>query len=81
MSTMAPATPRDVVATVPRSQNGSGGAVVGPHPSFIQVANPYIFEQKVQLGLAALGSSEAKEDGVRLQGILWIDNVRKAMQL
>ena len=71
---MAPATPRD---RTEKAQN----AFSGPHPSFIQVANPYIFEQKVQCCLTALGSSEAKEDNIRLQGVLWIDSVRKALQL
>ncbi|KAH0565352.1 hypothetical protein GP486_001253 [Trichoglossum hirsutum] len=31
--------------------------------------------------MAATGVSEAKEDSMRLQGIAWIDNVRKALQL
>lgn len=66
--------------------NGGGGGpntgnTNGPHPSFIRVASPYIFEQKVQECLRALGSSEAKEDTIRLQGVMWIDNVRKALQL
>lgn len=53
----------------------------GPHPSFIQVAKPYVFEHKVQECMTAIGVSEAKEDNIRLQGIAWIDSVRKAMQL
>lgn len=76
---MAPATPRD--NRNERAQNGGGAGGAGPHPSFIQVANPYIFEQKIQDCLTALGSSEAKEDNIRLQGVLWIDSVRKALQL
>lgn len=54
---------------------------VGPHPSFIQVAKPYQFEQKIQACLKATGNDEAKEDAARLQGVTWIDGVRKAMQL
>lgn len=54
---------------------------VGPHPSFIEIAKPYIFEQKVQECIAKIGMTEAKEDVVRLQGVAWIDNVRKSMQL
>lgn len=53
----------------------------GPHPSFIQVAKPYVFEHKVQECMTAIGVTEAKEDNIRLQGIAWIDSVRKAMQL
>jgi len=63
----------------PSSQNGVG--VVGPHPSFINVANPYLFEQQIQACLAALGTTEAKEANARLQGVMWIDNVRRALQL
>jgi len=53
----------------------------GPHPSFIQVAKPYVFEQKVQECMTAINATEAKEDNIRLQGVLWIDNVRRALQL
>ncbi|KAF7846200.1 hypothetical protein BT93_L4871 [Corymbia citriodora subsp. variegata] len=52
-----------------------------PHPSYIQVAKPYIFEQDVQRCFVALETSEAKEDNIRLQGVSWIDTVRKALQL
>lgn len=53
----------------------------GPHPSFIQVAKPYVFEYRIQECMTAIGVSEAKEDSIRLLGIAWIDSVRKAMQL
>lgn len=53
----------------------------GPHPSFIQVAKPYVFQQKLEDCMLAIGVNEAKEDNVRLQGVAWIDNVRKALQL
>ncbi|KAF2231023.1 cyclin-like protein [Viridothelium virens] len=55
--------------------------VKGPHPSFIEVAKPYIFEQELQESLAALGVSEQREDQMRLQGVAWIDRVRKALSL
>jgi CTD kinase subunit beta len=54
---------------------------VGPHPSYIQVARPYVFEQKLQECMNATGVSEAKEDVARLQGVQWIDNVRRALKL
>ena len=54
---------------------------VGPHPSFIQVAKPYIFEQHLQDAMTVTGVTEAKEDTIRLQGIQWIDSVRRALQL
>ncbi|KAL9084157.1 MAG: hypothetical protein Q9165_008205 [Trypethelium subeluteriae] len=55
--------------------------VKGPHPSFIEVAKPYIFEQELQESLTALGVSEQREDQMRLQGVAWIDRVRKALLL
>jgi hypothetical protein len=65
------------------SQNGAASNEngVGPHPSFIQVANPYIFQQQLQNSLNALGATEHKEDSIRLQGVHYIDSVRKALQL
>lgn len=53
----------------------------GPHPSFIEVAKPYIFQQKVEAYLAAIGMAEAKEDSIRLQGVQLIDTVRRSLQL
>ncbi|EER28813.1 RNA polymerase II C-terminal domain kinase beta subunit [Coccidioides posadasii str. Silveira] len=53
----------------------------GPHPSFIQVANPYVFERTVQECFTATGVNPQREDSIRLQGITWIDNVRKALHL
>jgi CTD kinase subunit beta len=53
----------------------------GPHPSYIQVAKPFIFEQKVQGQMIATGANPAREDNYRLQGIQWIDEVRRALQL
>lgn len=69
-----PSTPHD------KPTNGLG-PVRGPHPSFIQVAKPYVFEQKLQECMAAIAVTEAKEDTIRLQGVAWIDNVRRALQL
>ena len=54
---------------------------VGPPTSFIQVAKPYIFEQTIQECLKVIGVSQAREDTIRLQGVQWIDNVRKALKL
>ena len=54
---------------------------IGPHPSYIEIAKPYIFESRVQECLTTAGVSEAKDDSIRLQGIAWIDSVRKFMRL
>ena len=53
----------------------------GPHPSYIQIAKPYVFDHKLQECLEAAGITEAKEDSIRLQGVTWIDSVRKALRL
>lgn len=55
--------------------------VQGPHPSYIQIAKPYVFDHKVQECLLAAGVTEAREDSIRLQGVAWIDSTRKALHL
>jgi hypothetical protein len=70
-SNMAPATPTPS-GPVP---------VQGPHPSFIQVAKPYLFHQQVQGQLIAIGTNPTREDAFRLQGVQWISDVRAALQL
>ena len=54
---------------------------VGPHPSYIEIAKPYIFEPTIKECLTGAGVSETKDDSIRLQGVAWIDSVRKAMYL
>ncbi|EDN03501.1 predicted protein [Histoplasma mississippiense (nom. inval.)] len=53
----------------------------GPHPSYIQVAKPYVFERTVHECIAATGVDQLREDNIRLQGVTWIDNFRKALHL
>lgn len=55
--------------------------VTGPHPSYIQVAKPFVFEQKVQSQIIATGANPQREDDYRLKGVQWIDDVRRALQL
>ena len=54
---------------------------VGPHPSYIELAKPYIFQFKINECLTKGAIPEAKDDGIRLQGVSWIDSVRKFMHL
>lgn len=54
---------------------------IGPHPSYIEVAKPYILQSRIQKRLSDLNMSDAKEDAVRLQGVAWIDQVRRALSL
>jgi CTD kinase subunit beta len=51
------------------------------HPSFIQVAKPYVFEQTIQDCIQAMGVNPMREESLRLQGVSWIDNVRKVLHL
>ncbi|KAJ5693241.1 hypothetical protein N7462_002664 [Penicillium macrosclerotiorum] len=51
------------------------------HPSFIQVAKPYIFEQTIHDCIEAMGVNPMREESLRLQGVSWIDNVRKVLHL
>ncbi|OJK03246.1 hypothetical protein ASPACDRAFT_40569 [Aspergillus aculeatus ATCC 16872] len=51
------------------------------HPSFIQVAKPYIFEQTIQQCIAAMGVNPLREESLRLQGVTWIDSVRRNLFL
>lgn len=52
-----------------------------PHPSYIQVAKPFVFEQTIQECIAAIGVDPLREESLRLQGVTWIDNVRRALHL
>ncbi|KAJ5145561.1 uncharacterized protein N7515_000125 [Penicillium bovifimosum] len=63
------------------SNTESGPTPPAIHPSFIQVANPYIFEQTVGDCISALGVNPLRETSLRLQGVAWIDGVRRALNL
>ncbi|KAI9882681.1 MAG: hypothetical protein M1823_005573 [Watsoniomyces obsoletus] len=54
---------------------------VGPHTSHVQVATPYIFQDKIDEFFESPRVNPVKEDTFRLQGVTWIDNVRKALRL
>ncbi|BDD58045.1 RNA polymerase II C-terminal domain kinase beta subunit [Monascus purpureus] len=52
-----------------------------PHPSFIQVAKPYIFEKTIKDCIAVMGVNPLREEALRLQGVAWIDNIRRILHL
>ncbi|CAK3977426.1 CTD kinase subunit beta [Lecanosticta acicola] len=61
---------------------------VGPHPSTIRVSASYMTQSAIEKRLQppALDAqerslAEAREDSVRLQGVTWLDSVRRALQL
>ncbi|KAL2808193.1 Fructosamine kinase-domain-containing protein [Aspergillus granulosus] len=67
-----------------KPQSGADAALPDPpniHPSFIQIAKPYIFEQTIQKCIAAMEVNPLREESMRLQGVTWIDNVRRALNL
>lgn len=74
---MAPENRPEIVAPIPNSNV----PITGPHPSYIQVAKPYLFQQQLQSLLVALGANPTREDNFRLQGVQWINEVRIALQL
>ena len=53
----------------------------GRLPNHVQVAKTYVFEQEIQRCLKDNGVSLAREDNIRLAGVQWIDNVRRALKL
>ena len=54
---------------------------LNPHPSFIQVARPYIFEKTIQDCKAVMGVNPLREEASRLQGVTRIDSVRRMLHL
>jgi CTD kinase subunit beta len=54
---------------------------VGPHPSYIEIAKPYSLQSSIDRSLKTFHMSEGKDDTVRLQGVTWIDSVRRNLQL
>lgn len=70
-----------------RMSNGEA-KIIGPHPSTLRVSTSYITQAAIDRKLASEGLdaqerslAEAREDTVRLQGVAWLDNVRRALQL
>lgn len=53
----------------------------GPHPSYIKSAKPFIFDREIRECLTKGGSSANRDNKVRLEGISWIDGVRRALHL
>lgn len=51
------------------------------HPSFVKVAKPYMSEQVIQNCIRSLGVDPTREENTRLQGVSWIDKVRKELKL
>ncbi|EMC96808.1 hypothetical protein BAUCODRAFT_34201 [Baudoinia panamericana UAMH 10762] len=71
-----------------RMSNGEA-KLIGPHPSVIHVAAQYMSHEAIEKKLFAhivdnpqdRSSAEAREDSIRLQGVTWIDQTRRALSL
>ncbi|KAK3669788.1 RNA polymerase II C-terminal domain kinase beta subunit, partial [Recurvomyces mirabilis] len=71
-----------------RMSNGEAKPV-GPHPSTIRVAPRFMSQAAIDkklnppnaLDVQERSLAEAREDNIRLQGVTWLDNVRRALQL
>ncbi|RMZ21270.1 hypothetical protein D0859_14722 [Hortaea werneckii] len=80
------------MAGTKRLSNGdpkpASAPAIGPHPSTIRVAAPYTTQASIEKCLYPTAVdhhdrslAEAKEDAYRLQGVTWIDSVRRSLQL
>lgn len=67
--------------STPSTATGSASRRIGPLPNYVQVARAYVFEQEIQQCLKDNGVSQVREDTIRLAGVQWIDNVRRALKL
>ncbi len=68
---------RDELATSPTGPPEH----VGPHTSDIRVAAPFVFEEQVNKSSELTRINPVKEESSRLQGVAWIDSVRRSLQL
>ncbi|KPI43241.1 CTD kinase subunit beta [Cyphellophora attinorum] len=50
-------------------------------PNHVQVADAYIFQQNIDARLESIGVTHAREDALRLAGVQWLDQVRRALKL
>ncbi|KAI9805054.1 MAG: hypothetical protein M1825_000888 [Sarcosagium campestre] len=56
-------------------------SAIGPHASQIEVAKPYLFDDYIKDCMVNNGIDQVKENNVRLQGVAWLDSLRKKLQL
>ena len=50
-------------------------------PNYTQVTDDYAFQQEIDARLLRIGVTQTREDNLRLAGVQWIDQTRKAMNL
>ncbi|RMZ80052.1 hypothetical protein DV738_g3090, partial [Chaetothyriales sp. CBS 135597] len=59
----------------------SNGDRVRRLPNYVQVADAYIFQQTIDERLKRVGVTQAREDTMRIAGVQYIDQVRRALKL
>ena len=72
----APPTP-----TGPAATHGPPGPRTRRLPNHVQIADAYMFQQTIDQRLRKVGVTPAREDALRLAGVQWIDQTRKALKL
>lgn len=72
----APPTP-----TGPAATHGQTGQRTRRLPNHVQIADAYMFQQTIDERLRKVGVTQAREDALRLAGVQWIDQTRKALRL
>ena len=72
----APPTP-----TGPAATHGQPSQRTRRLPNHVQIADAYMFQQTIDERLRKVGVTAAREDALRLAGVQWIDQTRKALRL
>lgn len=72
----APPTP-----TGPAATHGQAAQRTRRLPNHVQIADAYMFQQTIDERLRRVGVTHAREDALRLAGVQWIDQTRKALRL
>ncbi|RMZ76259.1 hypothetical protein DV737_g4874, partial [Chaetothyriales sp. CBS 132003] len=61
--------------------NGGTADRVRRLPNYVQVADAYIFQQTIDERLKRVGVTQTREDSMRIAGVQYIDQVRRALKL
>lgn len=67
--------------TGPAATHGQPGQRTRRLPNHVQIADAYMFQQTIDERLRKVGVTHAREDALRLAGVQWIDQTRKALRL
>lgn len=68
-------------STGPAATHGQPSQRTRRLPNHVQIADAYMFQQTIDERLRKVGVTQAREDALRLAGVQWIDQTRKALRL